>query len=666
MSPAGMRFPQGTRSFRTRFVLLALPASIVLLLLTSAFYWRDLSSQRTSEHFNSKSVPSPSEWTGEQQQRRERCWAQWVSTGNVCRDPPHYWSRQDRLDLVWTWNNASATSTSSSSAHSSQSHSASSDLLRYSFRSAQRYMQSGFGTVTLLTPDVAMAASSDSATCTHAYTDSHGIPHTGQRPCWLSTADAVYEPPSLLHHSQVACADESGLDKDTCSHASTVTAADALLLAAVAPELTEVRLAVSPHHIFAAPVSSSDFWSPLYGSIFRLSADAEADDIPTTNPDAVGTLAEDAPIIRANALLDRRFGSRPRRKLLDLPQPFSKAIVAELQQAWPNHLGRSSTTSARNLIDLATLHAHYMAERHREALLWSFLVAKHDRDADGVYSSQEATALLRDLGVNDVHKPTFPVVSVPIRSSVDKSTVASNLRRASLTAGLSHQFLQSSIDGSAMYVPRPSAGSVLGSGNVGSDANAAGQANDTIACQLETECVEPLLVAGGKPSVSEFFSRVAYLAPVCGDCMLMHLVGKSGLQGLSAFLPDEELVMPSLASLPSPSTFEQVDVSIKPSSGNDEKRRLDVVAGLLARYTHSVIIEETFVTPHMPNRSATAESLSTLEFFNVSSVFGFKQHGSASPEPRAEDAWIWIKYVRAWLSVRYPLAMRFESHTTEL
>ncbi|CDU23471.1 uncharacterized protein SPSC_02100 [Sporisorium scitamineum] len=681
MSPAGIRFPQCARALRTRFVLLALPASIVLIFLATAFYRRDLSSHRVVEQSRSKAALSTSEWTGEQQQRRQHCWTQWVSTGTVCNNPPNFWSRQDRLDLVWTWNNATLTSSQSND----KKHSASSDLLRYSFRSAQRYMQSGFGTVTLLTPDVPsttaaapskpQSASSDSA-CTHAYTHSQGIPHTGQRPCWLVSTNPVYEPPSLLHHSQVACADESGLGKDSGSHASTVasstSASTSLLLAAVAPELSDVRLAISPHHIFAAQVSSTDFWSPLYGSVFRLSAEAEADNIPTTQPDAVGTLPGDAPIIRANALLTQRFGSRPRRKLLDLPQPFSKAVVAEMQQTWPKVLSLFASTSASTPVDLAALHAHYTVERHREALLWSFLVAKHDRDADGVYSNQEAAALLRDLGADHVDKPTFPAVPVPIRNSVDKSTAAANLRRAGLTVHLSHQLLQSSVDGSALYKPRfPSQSSVAsGSGSNGdSNANPAGAKQGPVACKLELHCVEPLLTAtrsNAKPSVSDLFARVAYQAPACGDCMVLHLVGKSGLQGLSAFLPDEDLVMPPLATLPTPSTFQEVDISIKPSSGNGDKKRLDVVTALLSRYTHSIILEETYVTPRMPNRSATAESLSTLEFFNTSSVFGFKQHGSASSEARLEDGWIWIKYVRAWLSVRYPLAMRFESQTREL
>ncbi len=43
---------------------------------------------------------------------------------------------------------------------------------------------------------------------------------------------------------------------------------------------------------------------------------------------------------------------------------------------------------------------------YREALLWSFFVARHDRDGDGVYSAEERATLLTELGAPDVQKPS--------------------------------------------------------------------------------------------------------------------------------------------------------------------------------------------------------------------------------------------------------------------
>ncbi|GAC94754.1 hypothetical protein PHSY_002327 [Pseudozyma hubeiensis SY62] len=628
---------RGARILRTRLVLLGLPGFIALVLLTNAFYRRDVSSQPIND---SAALASDA---AQEDLRRDECWAQWFRAGTICKHPPRAWSRQDKLDLIWVWSNSSLRP------HGDD---ASSDLLRYSWRSAQQHMQSGFGTVTLLTPDAdvgaaAAAAAAESGACTNAYQDDRRAMYSGQRPCWLAPSDPVYRPPSLLHHRQVACSEGSDLSSDACSSASIVGASAAastsMLLAAQAPQLSDVRLVTASHHIFAEPVSSADFWNPLYGLTFRISADASQVGDMASAPVA-GT--DDVPIFRANTLLDHRFGARSRRKLVDLPLSISKPVLLELQQIWPKEL-----SSIQPTVDLASLHAHYTIERFREALLWSFLVAKHDIDGDGVYSAQEASALLHDLGLKDLSKPTFPPVYTPVRTTNDESTVAKNLERAGLYVRRSHQSMQSSMDGSAMYRPRVS-----------------DEEQGSALCQVHSDCVAPLLQSTSskvRPSVSELFGHIVQQKTACGDCMLLHLVGQSGKQGLSAFLPPPDLVMPSLTTLPLTSTFKDSDFSIKPFSAGKEAKRLDVVTALLARYAHSVILIEPHITPTMANRSATALDLTYLELSSSSAV-SFKQHGPPSDPHHDEDPWIWTRYVRAWLGTRFPFAMRFESPTTEL
>lgn len=628
--PASSR---GARIFGTRVVLLGLPGFIVLVLLTNAFYRRDISS----EAINDSTSSATSLNVAQEELRRDECWVQWFSTGTICKHPPQAWSRQDKLDLIWVWSNSSMDSRGD----------ASSDLLRYSWRSAQQNMQSGFGTVTLLTPDADVGAAAASGVCTNTYQDQRAATYSGQRPCWLVPSDPVYRPPSLVHHHQVACSEGSGLSSDACSSTSVVGASAAAststLLAAQTTQLSDVRLVTAPHHIFAEPVSSADFWNPLYGLTFRITADAsDAGDMAS----APVAGANDDPVLRANALLDQRFGARSRRKLVDLPLPISKPVLQELQHIWPKELSPIQPT-----VDLASLHAHYTIERYREALLWSFLVAKHDLDGDGFYSAQEASALLHDLGLQDLSKPAFPPVYTPMRTSSSDSTVAKNLERAGLYVRRSHQPMQSSMDGSAMYRPR-----------------ASDEAQGPALCQVHPDCLAPLLQSTSskvRPSVSELFGRIVQQKTACGDCMLLHLVGQSGTQGLSALMPSADLVMPSLTTLPLTSTFRDSDFSIKPSSAEHQARRLDVVTALLARYAHSVILIEPHITPTMANRSSTALALTYLEV-SSSSAISFKQHGSPSDPHHDEDPWIWTRYVRAWLGTRFPVAMRFESPTTEL
>lgn len=689
----------GRRVSRTRLVLLALPGFVTLVFLTSLYHNREISAKRDQQPGSTavsidRSAISDSQWDA-QALRRSVCWTEWFSTGIICERPPQQWSRQGKIDLVWTWSNAtfdvssSAMPTESTSTASKDSqaiaHAASTDLLRYSIRSAQSYMHDGFGSVSLLTPEHPKHADKmfqANERCKHTYQDDRHTSHTGQRPCWLATMDPVFEPPALLHHRQIACATHADRTKDACSEARLAESEPftAKLLATQAPVLSDVRLLLESHHIFMDHVSSSDFWSPLYGAAFRVNAIAHGPgDVLSSQDPTLG----DAPLIRANGLLDRRFGTRSRRKLLDLPQPLSSSMLQELQLVWPKELDRDSSASSSNQVDLSFLMAHFTFEKFREALLWAFVVAKHDRDGDGLFSSKEARALLRDLDA--VLTPTgyeFKPVRFPKRATTSHVSVAKSLQSVGLPLRLGREVMQTSMDGNAIltlpsFMDQASSESINQEESDGITLPRAGNTTDMPGahfCTLERECLAPLidLITNSnprfKPSTSEVFSRFAFLNAPCGDCMVMHLVGKSGHQGLSAFLPSPDLVMAPMDSLPLSSTHEDADFSLPTTSTSPRVKRLDVVSRLLSRYVHTVVLQEPYVTPQMSDRLQTQLALARLEYFNTSSLFSFKQHGrpEARSTVKAEDAWIWAKFVRGWLSIRYPFAMRFESNTNEL
>lgn len=603
--------------------------------------------------------------------------------------------------MVWTWNNATLItaldlSAANSTNKASRSRAAAADFLRYSLRSAQKYLRDGFGSVALLTPDVP-SQQSNQEKCSHAYQDHQKLTHTGQRPCWLITTDAVYEPPQLIHHRQVAC-NSTASERDCMQKLS--TAADpsfASLLAAQTSQLSDVRLLVSPHHVFADDVSASDFWSPLYGPTFRLHEFADSSE---SNYNA--TDAADVATARATKLLNKRFGSRPRRKLLDLPQPLSNTMLAELQATWPKELALSSSQDPNNTIDLPFMLAHYTSERYREALLWSFIIAKHDRDADGHFSPIEARALLHDLGANPDNHFVLPLVQVPIRDSRSKAVLADNLKRARFPVRLGHEAVQTSMDGSALFAPRSlseSASNVVTADEDGANPlqiHAQNKRPVVPACTLARECLSPLIEAAESSNVqqaslraTEVFTRVAHQAPVCGDCMIMHLVGSSGSRGLSALLPSPQADMPPIKALPLTPTFNGADFSLMKvaTSISQPVKRVDAVAGLLSRYAYNVVVQESLVEPTLSSRLDAKIGLTTLEFFNTSSIFSFKRHDkptastqsqidlaistktiseAAQARAQTEASWIWALYVRAWLSLRYPFPMRFELRTNEL
>ncbi|GAK66960.1 uncharacterized protein PAN0_015d5185 [Moesziomyces antarcticus] len=646
------------RQLRTRTVLLAGAVVVALVYFTSAYYHLNVVAEHADWIPTTPGQASSQAADEADVQRRSACWEQWFSKGTVCVRPPKQWTEQAKLDLVWTWSNSSLTPQAHdridpARASSSHSHAEASDFLRYSFRSAQQHMHHGFGRVTLLTPDLPKDKLATPAleACTRSYSDAQGVSRNGQRPCWLATEDRVFEAPQLLHNRQVGCSPGSLATSCSGHWIDQDEPYSSALLAAQAPGLSDVRLLVAPHHVFARPVSASDFWSPLYGATYRFDPE-----VPSAG--ASPTAGEEA-LQKPNALLDARFGARPRRKLRDLPVPVSASILAEMRHIWPDVL-RLTPEAKSTTFDFGFLAAHYVLERHREALLWSFMVAKHDRDADGVFSAAEAEALLKDLNIDAHRAYAAPQVEVPRRGTRSAATVASNLRRAQMPERLGKESMMSSMDGLAFLIPRSS----------DAQEGAAAEEAQPPVCRLERECVKPLLDAvtgSDRPRVSEVLRRVAFQAPMCGDCMLTHLVGQSGEQGLSAFLPAAELEMPVIEVLPLTARFEQADHSLA-GSGLARTTRLHGVTQLLARYAHTVVQQQSFVTPAMSTLSQTRLGLITLEVLESSSLFSFKQQLNASEplELATQTEWDWTAYVRAWLSLRFPFAMRFESRTHEL
>lgn len=672
------------RILRTRTVLLALPAVIVILYLSGPYHGRHFQWHTGPKSLSSSgrsrgdaAVASSSRWDEEATQRNA-CWVQWFSTGSVCDHPPQQWSRQDKLDLIWTWSNTTYDGISPSAAKSepkptsfenqqARAHAASSDLLRYSLRSAQSHLRTGFGSVTLLTPDVPIHAEERldvKEECKHVYQNRQHQISIGQRPCWLAAVDTVYEPPELVHHRELACTDSTRRTNTVCSeaHLEGPDPYTTALLAAQAPGLSDTRITVSPHHMFVRPVSSSDFWSPLYGPTFRLTDDVTPEDhLPTSESQG----QSNAPLRRVSELLEHRFGTRQRRKLLDVPQPVSASLIDEMQKIWPKELSLESTVAAGEQVHIESLLAHYTYDKYREALLWSFIVAKHDRDGDGVFSFKEARALLRDIGATVTPGGIeFPAIKFPIRSSNSLDALTESLRRAGLPARLAEETMLTSMDGLTM-LSLPST----------VESSVPTEDSSTTFCRLEPGCVEPLLLSlspehalEGRPSASDMLKRVAFNMAPCGDCILMHLVAKSGLQGLSAFLPSPDLEMSPIETLPLTPGLEDADYSLKSSPGLRLVKRIDVVSNLLSRYAHNFVLQDGSVAPKMRNLLETQFAFANLTNVNTSTVFSFKQHGHVSDISNSnnEDTWIWTKYARGWLSLRFPFAMRFETRTEEL
>ena len=252
-------------------------------------------------------------------------------------------------------------------------------------------------------------------------------------------------------------------------------------------------------------------------------------------------------------------------------------------------------------LGLAFLTSNYVIERHREALLWSFLIARSDRDGSGTYSTRERIAILEELGFTYSESNTsLLVVPEPIRMPTDDVEAA--LTKAGLGAPLSTHYSFTSHESGYVYSwldGRPvltQAGEYVlinkkfpPPDNYGWPHYRPGDNKENqIACTLDPfDCFgEEFMADGGDEvvgvgvGVQGVFKRVAFEKPKCGDCIISSLLGASGLQGLSAFLPD-----PSLESRPS----ERVALSFEKSwagAGYDARGGRARAVALLQRYSY--------------------------------------------------------------------------------
>lgn len=83
-------------------------------------------------------------------------------------------------------------------------------------------------------------------------------------------------------------------------------------------------------------------------------------------------------------------------------------------------------------INAVFLTNHMTVERHREALLWSFVVARGDKNADGILDEAEITDLMSivEHGTTNTQKPK--VVTLPFRKTLHDGRSDSILKSVGL------------------------------------------------------------------------------------------------------------------------------------------------------------------------------------------------------------------------------------------
>jgi hypothetical protein len=266
------------------------------------------------------------------------------------------------------------------------------------------------------------------------------------------------------------------------------------------------------------PHAASDLYSPLFGPTLGFKENAYNTLQPPTSKDAE-RFGEKPFLIYTSWLLNRRFGARKRKGQVHFGHSLSRSITREAITSFPRPALLSATQRFRGETGFQLyswyLIFHYTMERHREVLLWSYIMLRSDIDDDGYLSWPERQKILRDIseGMGNESPDVF-------RHRMFYR-LGDNLERAGLERPkVNTDMLWSSLDGPLVI-------------------------KDLDCDAFDTEdCLAPgfSLAASGSRTRSPVFSsaaifhRVAREAPRCGDCLLKVVLNRRRA-GLGTLLP---------------------------------------------------------------------------------------------------------------------------------
>lgn len=146
--------------------------------------------------------------------------------------------------------------------------------------------------------------------------------------------------------------------------------------------------------------SAADLYSPLFGPTMGFKDNAYNTLKPPTGDDAE-RFGEKPFLIYTSWLLNRRFGARKRKGQVHFGHSLSRSIAKEAITSFPRPALRSAFQRFRGETGFQIyswyVMFHYTMERHREALLWSYIMLRSDQDDDGYLSWNERKKMLREL-----------------------------------------------------------------------------------------------------------------------------------------------------------------------------------------------------------------------------------------------------------------------------
>ncbi|CCO28096.1 3-O-alpha-D-mannopyranosyl-alpha-D-mannopyranose xylosylphosphotransferase OS=Cryptococcus gattii serotype B (strain WM276 / ATCC MYA-4071) GN=XPT1 PE=3 SV=1 [Rhizoctonia solani AG-1 IB] len=460
------------------------------------------------------------------------------------------------------------------------------DELRHSMRSVLQHFRPHTSQFHLLTSDFAFPSCNP---------DDHAGWRLGQIPQWLSLDNAYKWKDGGVHLSVVPHAKFFG-------ESYRYTTFNSLAIESQFGHLnvSDAFIYLNDDFYFSADLSPWDFYTQSYGLVLRMQSDLLVSSLVDGAQPSGG---EWHSLEFSNRLLSDRFGLRKRPYVIHEAKALKRSLINEISLIWSAELAETASHPFRTDPLLRDAHmgfmsAHFVVERWREGLLWSWIIAKLGGKGDE-WDAVTSVQAWRELGGNHTTPDMTLIVDTPSRDSLSSERLA-EAQAAVPGAHIKHstEYSFTSQDGYPY--------TFLGDYGMGHWPRFPTQ---YMHCAIVFSKCFPTELS----SASDMFKHVAFKEPQCGDCIIQALVGASGRLGLSAFLPPmthgakniEALKQGVIPHLPLVSDYRTGDFSLKAVVGDSTADVRLWTAKMLQRYR--------FVIGDTPSVFAMVKSASDAE-----------------------------------------------------
>ncbi|KAI9729520.1 MAG: Xanthine phosphoribosyltransferase 1 [Claussenomyces sp. TS43310] len=378
------------------------------------------------------------------------------------------------------------------------------DELRYSVRTVERFAQSFRNKIQILVNSVGREGDARVATL-----DEPAEIAGRQKPLWIKDDDNTKDVVEIL--TQEEFFDES---EAACLPTFNSLAIESQIYNT--KSTTDRFFALSDDMFLGKPHAASDLYSPLFGPTMGFKIQKyNTRELPSDQETRL--FGEKPYLIYTSWLLNQRFGERPRKGQVHFGHSLSRSVMREAIKSFPGPARKSTCQRFRGELGSQLypwyVAFHYTIERHREALLWSYIMLRADANSDGNLDWTERQAVMADLdeGLSRESNATYRV-----RQSyrVDEALESAGLERPKVNLDT----LWTSLDGPSTihHIHCPEF-----------------KVNECLATGFSTQSSDEFHVNPVFSSAS-IFERVTRQIPSCGDCLLKLILNRveSGLEPL--------------------------------------------------------------------------------------------------------------------------------------